>query len=94
MPRPDPVPSPRKSLVQRFVQIFKWLVLLSIVIAAIAVLLVARGEDTQDINVLVATALGTGLTMLLGSALMVLSFLSSRTGHDEEAGRKPTKEHE
>ena len=94
MPRPDPVPSPRKSLVERFLQIFKWLALLSVVVAAIAVLLVARGEERQDIHVLVATALGAGLTTLLGSALMVLSFLSSRSGHDEEAGRKPTKENE
>ncbi len=93
MPRPDPVPSPRKSLVERFLYIFKWLVLLSVVIAVIAVLLVARGEDSRDVNLLVATALGTGFTVLLGSALMVLSFLSARSGHDDEAGRKQTREH-
>jgi ABC-type transport system involved in multi-copper enzyme maturation permease subunit len=90
MPRPDPVPSPPKSLVERFLAIFKWLVLLSVVIAVIAVLLVARGENSQDVNVLVATGLGAGFTVLLGSALMVLSFLSSRSGHDEAAGRKRT----
>jgi ABC-type transport system involved in multi-copper enzyme maturation permease subunit len=94
MPRPDPVPSPPKSLVERFLAIFKWLVLLSVVIAAIAVLLVARGESSQDLNVLVATGLGAGFTVLLGSALMVLSFLSSRSGHDEEAGRKQMKDNE
>ena len=55
MPRPDPVPSPRKSLVDRFLQILKWLILFSAVIAAIAVLTVAYGEDRQDMNVLVAT---------------------------------------
>lgn len=94
MPSPDPVPPKRNSLVDRFLQIFKWLALLAVVIAVIAVLLVARGEDTQDLNVLVATGLGTGFTVLLGSALMVLSFLSSRSGHDEEAGRKQTKDDE
>ena len=87
MPRPDPVPSPRQSLVERFLRILKWLALFSIAIAAIAVALVAYGEDTQDANVLVATGLGVGLTVLLGTGLMVLKFLSSRSGHDEEAGK-------
>ena len=87
MPRPDPVPSPRQSLVERFLRILKWLALFSIAIAAIAVALVAYGEDTQDANVLVATGLGVGLTVLLGTGLMVLTFLSSRSGHDEEAGK-------
>lgn len=88
------MPSPRKPFVEQFLRIFKWLALLSLVIAIIAVLLVAKGEDTQDVNVLVATGLGAGFTVLLGSALMVLSFLSSRSGHDEEAGRKQTGEEE
>ena len=94
MPQPDPVPSPRRSLVERFARILKWLALFSIAIAAIAVALVAWGEGTEDLNVLIATALGVGLTVLLGTGLMVLTFLSSRSGHDEEAGRKPTKEQE
>ena len=92
MPRPDPVPSPRKSLVDRFLQILKWLILFSAVIAAIAVLTVAYGEDRQDMNVLVATGIGVGFTVLLGTGLMVLTFLSSRSGHDDEAGRKRTKD--
>jgi uncharacterized membrane protein YjjP (DUF1212 family) len=63
----------------------RWLALLSIVIAAIAVLLVARGDDSVRVHMLVATALGTGLTVLLGTGLMALSFLSARSGHDERA---------
>jgi len=70
---------------RRFWRIFRLLVLLSIVIAAIAVLLVARGEPTLDINLLAATALGTGMTMLLGTSLMTLVFLSADSGHDEAA---------
>jgi len=35
---------------------------------------------------LIATALGIGLTVLLGIALMTLIFLSNRTGHDADAG--------
>lgn len=63
----------------------KWLALFSIVIAAIAVLLVAHGDEGVHIHMLIATALGTGLTVLLGGALMSLVFLSSSSGHDEEA---------
>jgi hypothetical protein len=85
MPRPDPVPSPRHSTLRRFWRIFRLLALLSIVIAAIAVLLVARGDRTVHIHMLIATALGIGLTVLLGTALMTLLFLSADSGHDDAA---------
>jgi len=84
MPRPDPLPSPRNSTVRAFLRILKWLGLLAIVIAALAVYLVARGDKTVDASFLVAVALGVGLTVLLGTGLMVLTFLSSRSGHDEQ----------
>lgn len=87
MVRPDPPPSPPHSTIRRFLSILKWLALLAIVIAAIAVFLVAQGYGTTDANVLVATALGVGFTVLLGSGLMVLTFLSSRSGHDEQVAR-------
>ena len=85
MPDPDPLPSPRGAMKRRFWRIFRLLVLLSVIIAAISVLLVARGDPTIDINTLVATALGTGLTVLLGTSLMTLVFLSADSGHDEAA---------
>lgn len=85
MPRRDPVPSPRRSLVQRFWRIFRWLILFAAVVAAIAVVLVAYGAAT-DINLLIATAIGCFFTVLLGSALMTLTFLSSSSGHDEAVG--------
>jgi hypothetical protein len=85
VPRPDALPSPRYSLLRRFWRIFRLLALLSIVIAATAVLLVARGDTTIHIHMLIATALGIGLTVLLGTALMTLSFLSASSGHDEQA---------
>lgn len=85
VPRPDPIPSPRYSLLRQFKRIMRWLALLSIVVAAIAVLLVARGDDSVRVHMLVATALGAGLTVLLGTGLMALTFLSARSGHDEQA---------
>jgi uncharacterized SAM-binding protein YcdF (DUF218 family) len=85
VPQPDPLPSPRQSTLRRFWRIFRLLALLSILIAAIAVLLVMRGEDRPHIHMMIATALGIGLTVLLGTGLMTLVFLSSSSGHDEEA---------
>ena len=72
-------------MLRRFARIMKWLALLSVVVAAIAVLLVAIGEDSVPAHVLIATALGVGLTVLLGTGLMSLTFLSSSSGHDDRA---------
>ena len=85
MSEPDPIPSPRHSTMRRFWRIFRLLALLSILIAAMAVVLVARGDPTVHVHMLIATALGIGLTVLLGTALMTLAFLSSSSGHDDEA---------
>jgi hypothetical protein len=36
---------------------------------------------------MIATALGVGLTVLLGTGLMTLVFLSSDSGHDEQVSK-------
>src|SRR4051794_7427747 len=85
VPQPDPLPSPRHSMLRRFWRIFRLLALLSIIIAAIAVVMVARGDPATHVHMLIATALGVSLTVLLGTGLMTLIFLSSSSGHDDEA---------
>ena len=87
MPRPDPIPSLRRSQWQRFRRIMRWMSLVAIAAAALAVWFVARDESELKIHMLIATALGAGLSVLLGAALMSLTFLSSASGHDEEAHR-------
>jgi len=72
-------------MMRRFWRIFRLLAILSVVIAAIAVVLVTRGEGEVHASLIIATALGVGLTVLLGSALMTLAFLSSSSGHDQAA---------
>ena len=94
MPRPDPVPNPRHSTMQRFLRLLRLLALLSIVVAAIAVILVARGDPTIHVHMLIATALGVGLTVLLGTALMALMFISADSGHDEQATIREDKDDE
>ena len=72
-------------MMHRFWRMFRLLALLSMVIAAIAVLLVIRGAGEVRASLIIATALGIGLTVLLGTGLMTLVFLSSSSGHDEAA---------
>jgi hypothetical protein len=72
---------------RRFWRIFRLLALLSIVIAAIGVLLVTRGAGEVHASLIIATALGIGLTVLVGTGLMTLVFISSLSGHDEEAAK-------
>lgn len=94
MPEHDPIPSPRVSLLMRFRRIMRWMALFSIVIAALAVAIVARGDEGMHIHMLIATALGAGLTVLLATALMTLAFLSAKSGHDEEAAKAHEEEGE
>lgn len=72
-------------MLRRFRRIMTWMALFAIVVAAIAVLLVARGDTGVHIHMLIATALGVGMTVLLATALMTLVFLSSSSGHDDAA---------
>ena len=81
-----PAPGPPNPLLLKFRRAMKWMALLSVAVAAIAVFLVSQGDDGVHIHMLVATALGAGLTVLLGTGLMMLAFLSSSSGHDEDAG--------
>lgn len=85
---PDPVPPQSSGLKSRFWRIFRLLALLSVLVAAIAVLIVGRGQEEIRIHMLIATALGTGLMVLVGGALMSLVFLSASSGHDDTIGDK------
>lgn len=72
-------------MMRRFWRVFRLLALLSIAVAALAVVLVARGDSSVHVHMMIATALGAGLTVLLGTGLMTLVFLSSSSGHDDQA---------
>ena len=89
MPVADPVPRLRHSTIRRFWRVFRLLGALAIIIAAIAVLLVAKGDPTplEHVHMLIATALGIGLTVLVGTGLMTLAFISNSSGHDEAASK-------
>ncbi len=84
MPTPDPTP-PLGPVKRRFVRIMRWAALFSLAVAALAVVLVAKGDSSVHIHMLIATALGVGFSVLLGTALMSLMFLSNSSGHDAGA---------
>ena len=87
MPKPDPIPALRRSTWDRFRRMMRWMGLASVLAAAAAVYFVSRGEPDFKVHMLIATALGAGLSVFLGTALMTLTFLSSGSGHDDEAHR-------
>lgn len=84
MPTPDPIP-PLEPLKRQFLRLMRWAALFSIAVAALAVILVAQGDTEIRVHMLIATALGVGLSVLLGIALMSLVFLSNRMGQDADA---------
>ena len=87
MPQQDPLPSPRGSAMRRFRRIMRWMALVSIAAAVLAAWAVSQGEDELKIHVLIATALGAGLSVMLGAALMTLVFISNSSGHDDHSTR-------
>jgi uncharacterized protein (DUF2062 family) len=94
MPVPDPVPPLGRAFRRRYLRLLKIGAAFSAVIAAIAVLLVSQGQPELHIHMLIATALGVGLTVFLGIALMSLVFISNSSGHDAEAADHHIKEEE
>ena len=84
MPVQDPI-QPLAPLKRKFVRIMRWAALFSVGVAALAVILVAHGDSEIRVHMLIATALGVGLSVLLGIALMTLTFLSNRMGQDADA---------
>lgn len=94
MPRPDPVP-PRRgpdyeraaSAWLRYKRMMKWMALAAIIAAALAIFFLWATGETLRAHMVIATAAGVGFTVLIGTALMGLVFLSSSSGHDEAATR-------
>ena len=87
MATPDPMKPPASR--QRFAQIMRVAAAVSIVTAALAVAMVARGKSELHIHMLFATALGIGLAVLLGTAMVTLIFLHNRSGQDADAAAPP-----
>jgi hypothetical protein len=92
MPRHDPVPRRRKADHERaalawarYARMMKWMALLAAVTAGLSLLYLWASGTPMPLHMVIATIAGVGLTVLVGTGLMGLVFLSSRSGHDEDA---------
>jgi hypothetical protein len=92
MPRHDPIPN-RPSRPQRdhasnwarFRRTMGWMALAALVSVLLALIYLKSFGDPVPLHMQIATILGVGFTVLVGTGLMSLAFLSSRSGHDEDA---------
>jgi hypothetical protein len=92
MPEHDPIP--RKggadygraaAAWKRYWVIMRWMALLSVVTVLLSLIYLKSSGEPVPIHMMIATAAGVGLTILVGSGLMGLLFVSNRSGHDDEA---------
>jgi hypothetical protein len=70
---------------RRYRRLMTWMVVVSIVAVLVAILYLKMQGGPLPVHMLIATIAGVGFSVLLASALMGLVFLSSGTGHDEDA---------
>ncbi len=92
MPQHDPIPHRSADQAdaavewRRYRALMKWMLLASAVTVGLSLLYLSWFEELR-LHMVIATIAGVGLTVLVGTGLMGLVFLSSRTGHDEDANR-------
>jgi len=95
---PGPVP-PRSSLARRdprdlerahrawihYKKLMRWMALAAALAVVAALVYLKLSGSPMPIHMVIATIAGVGLSVLLGTALMGLTFLSNAGGHDDAA---------
>ena len=71
----------------RYRRLMKWMLLAAGIAVVLALLWLASDGTPMSIHMIVATIAGVGLSVLVGTALMGLVFVSARSGHDDNTGR-------
>jgi hypothetical protein len=93
VPRHDPLP-PRPgapdyeraaSAWARYKAMMKWMAAAALVAVLLALAYLKGTGVPLPIHAVIATVAGVGLSVLLGTALMGLVFLSNSSGHDDDA---------
>lgn len=89
MPPPDALDDPDYAAFAwaRYRRLLKWMALVSALAAAGVIAILWRQIGPLPIHMMIATALGVGLSVMMAAALFGLIFLSSGTGHDEAVER-------
>ena len=102
MPKHDPVP-PRRAAPQdtarleevqrtarawaRYKRMMKWMLLAAGLTVLAALAWLKSSGEPMPIHMIIATIAGVGLSVLVGTGLMGLVFLSNNSGHDDAAGK-------
>lgn len=94
MPRHDPNPrvraaNPERAAAawRRYRRLMSWMALAALLTVLLSLLYLWLTAGPIPLHMAVATILGVGFTVLVGTGLMGLVFLSNRSGHDEDAGQ-------
>jgi hypothetical protein len=67
----------------RYKRLLRNMVPVTLVVVVLVLLLLYAITGVTSVHFYIASALGVGATIMMGAALMGLTFLSSGTGHDE-----------
>ena len=98
MPRHDPIPV-RTRPVQpeairnrhawaRYRRMMRWMTALALACVAVALGWLRWAAGPLHLHMAIAAAIGVFLTVMVGTGLMSLAFLSAGSGHDAEAGEQ------
>jgi hypothetical protein len=90
MPQDQPIPPHLERSARawaRYRKLMKWMALAAAVAVALALLYLKSTGVPLPIHMVIATIAGVGLSVLLGTALMGLVFVSNASGHDEGTHR-------
>ncbi|MDB5697506.1 MAG: hypothetical protein JWN69_310 [Alphaproteobacteria bacterium] len=91
MPRPDPTPRQAERSARawsHYRSLMKWMAVAALVAVLLALVYLKAAVGPVPLPMLIATIAGVGFSVLLGTALMGLVFLSNNSGHDEDASGK------
>ncbi len=90
MPKKSPLDNPDNARFAwaRYKRLMKLMVALTLIVVAVALTILYFITGPVSVHFYIATGLGIGVTMMLASALMGLTFLSNGTGHDASVSDK------
>jgi hypothetical protein len=98
MPRHDPVPvrtapaAPdairNRHAWARYRRVMRWMTALALACVAVALGWLRWAVGRLPLHMAIATTAGVFLTVMVGTGLMSLAFLSAGSGHDAEAGER------
>lgn len=80
-----PPDSDRAKAIASFMTLMAWMVVVAVFMILAALLSFKLAKVPITTAMAIATIVGVGLSMLVGTGLMGLIFLSAKSGHDDSA---------